>query len=105
MTDYLKLFSEMLDEENGEKKVAEYLDQIAVAANRAVDEKKKKQSRSEGIAEIARAINKYFGDCMVFKRGNYTPADAAEAVVMALTDMDKVLEENKDLADWLFGDK
>ena len=101
MTDYLKLFSEMLEGENGEKKVADFLDEIATAANRAVDEKKKKMSKKQAIAEVARIIKDNCGDYMVFTKGNYTPADAAEAMFQALDDMEKVLQENKDLAEWL----
>jgi hypothetical protein len=101
MTDYYKLFSEMLDEPNGSQKVADYLNEVAEQANAARVHQQKKAKRNEAAAEIARIIHDYFGDFKIFTIGNYKPADAAEAVVAALIDMEEVVNGNSEIFEWL----
>ena len=51
MIDYLELFSQMLDEENGVQKVADYLNNVADSANEARLRKQRKNQKEEAIEE------------------------------------------------------
>lgn len=101
MIDYLELFSQMLDEENGAQKVADYLNNVANSANEARLRKQRKSQKEEAIDEIARMLEDYFGELKVFTYGNYKPRDAVEAMVEALLAMEDLVDSDKSFSDWL----
>lgn len=101
MIDYLELFSQMLDEENGVQKVADYLNNVADSANEARLRKQRKSQKEQAIEEIARVLEDYFGELKVFTYGNYTPRDAVEAMIEALLAMEDLVGSDKSFVEWL----
>lgn len=101
MIDYLELFSQMLDEENGAQKVADYLTNVANSANEARLRKQRKSQKEEAIEEIARIMEDYFGDLKIFTLGNYRPKDAVEAMIEALISLEDLVDSDKSFVEWL----
>ena len=101
MIDYLELFSQMLDEENGVQKVADYLNNVADSANEARLQKQKKNQKEQAIEELTRIVEDYFGELKIFTYGNYKPRDAVEAMIEALLAMEDLVGSDKSFTDWL----
>lgn len=105
MVDYLELFSKMLDEENGEQKVADYLTKVTNSVNEAMARKREKSQKQQAIEELTEILTKHYGGMKIFTYGEYRPRDAIEAMLQALEVTEKLVVENDDIADWLRGVK
>lgn len=89
MIDYEKIFSSMLEEEGGEEKLSEYLDEIARSANKAIEMRSAQKKKELVTKKIATVFEEWLGDWKIFATDTFKPIDAAESMVNVLELMEK----------------
>lgn len=89
MIDYEKIFSSMLEEEGGEERLSEYLDEIARSANKAIEMRSTQKKKELVTKKIAAIFEEWLGDWKIFANDAFKPIDAAESIMNVLELIEK----------------